>query len=74
MPFRAVPREGFLPGVPVDEAYADGPVYTKADGGGTRISAVRTQLLTGRLHRLDLMRVSRQIATLNQILTAGANR
>ncbi|MGH3923770.1 MAG: methyltransferase, FxLD system, partial [Pseudonocardiaceae bacterium] len=36
---RAVPREVFLPGVPVEQAYADDPVYTKADGGGTRISA-----------------------------------
>ncbi|XRQ08844.1 hypothetical protein ACN3XK_72210 [Actinomadura welshii] len=36
--------------------------------------AVRAELLAGCLHRLDLMRVSRQITTLNQILTAGTNR
>ncbi|MBV6699403.1 methyltransferase, FxLD system [Kitasatospora aureofaciens] len=37
--FRAVPREHFLPGVPLETAYADNPTYTKADGSGTRISA-----------------------------------
>lgn len=37
--FRDVPRDLFLPGIPVAEAYADEPVYTKHDGGGTRISA-----------------------------------
>ncbi|MER5353665.1 methyltransferase, FxLD system [Kitasatospora sp. NPDC002551] len=37
--FRAVPRESFLPGFPLDAAYADNPTCTKADGSGTRISA-----------------------------------
>ncbi|MFD8750080.1 methyltransferase, FxLD system [Kitasatospora sp. NPDC059577] len=37
--FRAVPREHFLPGFPLEAAYADSPTYTKADGSGTRISA-----------------------------------
>ncbi|MFD7639188.1 methyltransferase, FxLD system [Kitasatospora sp. NPDC059795] len=37
--FRAVPREHFLPGFPLEAAYADNPTYTKADGSGTRISA-----------------------------------
>ncbi|WP_404868522.1 methyltransferase, FxLD system [Kitasatospora griseola] len=37
--FRTVPREHFLPGVPLEAAYADNPTYTKTDGSGTQISA-----------------------------------
>ncbi|MER7847390.1 methyltransferase, FxLD system [Kitasatospora sp. NPDC096077] len=37
--FRAVAREHFLPGFPLDAAYADNPTYTKTDGSGTQISA-----------------------------------
>ncbi|MEV7027876.1 methyltransferase, FxLD system, partial [Kitasatospora sp. NPDC093558] len=37
--FRAVPREPFLPGFPLETAYADNPTYTKTDGSGTQISA-----------------------------------
>ncbi|MFJ6619619.1 methyltransferase, FxLD system [Kitasatospora sp. NPDC091335] len=37
--FRTVPREHFLPGFPLDVAYADNPTYTKTDGSGTQISA-----------------------------------
>lgn len=37
--FRQVPREVFLPGIPLPAAYADEPVYTKHDGTGARISA-----------------------------------
>jgi protein-L-isoaspartate(D-aspartate) O-methyltransferase len=37
--FRQVPRDLFLPGLPLAEAYADEPVYTKREGDGTRISA-----------------------------------
>ena len=37
--FRQVPRDLFLPGIPLPEAYADEPVYTKHDGTGARISA-----------------------------------
>lgn len=37
--FRQVPRHLFLPDVPLVEAYADEPVYTKHEGDGTRISA-----------------------------------
>ncbi|WP_395297211.1 methyltransferase, FxLD system [Kitasatospora hibisci] len=37
--FRAVSREPFLPGFPLEAAYADNPTYTKADGSGTQISA-----------------------------------
>ncbi|MFE9187937.1 methyltransferase, FxLD system [Micromonospora haikouensis] len=36
---RQTPRHLFLPGVPAEQAYADGPVYTKTDGRGTSISA-----------------------------------
>ncbi|MFF0659232.1 methyltransferase, FxLD system [Micromonospora tulbaghiae] len=36
---RRTPRHLFLPGVPLQHAYADGPVYTKTDGRGTSISA-----------------------------------
>ena len=36
---RAVPRHLFVPGVPLEEAYADDPVYTKHDGTGASISA-----------------------------------
>ncbi|MGA5818101.1 methyltransferase, FxLD system [Kitasatospora sp. NPDC094028] len=37
--FRAVAREHFLPGFPMEAAYADNPTYTKADGSGAQISA-----------------------------------
>ena len=36
---RAVPRHLFIPTVPMDEAYADDPIYTKHDGSGASISA-----------------------------------
>lgn len=36
---REVPRHTFVPEVPVDEAYADVPLYTKTDGAGASISA-----------------------------------
>jgi protein-L-isoaspartate(D-aspartate) O-methyltransferase len=36
---RAVPRHLFLPGVPVEQAYADDPVYTKHDAAVGSISA-----------------------------------
>ncbi|MFE6052551.1 methyltransferase, FxLD system [Kitasatospora sp. NPDC056446] len=37
--FRTVAREHFLPGFPLEAAYADNPTYTKTDGSGTQISA-----------------------------------
>jgi protein-L-isoaspartate(D-aspartate) O-methyltransferase len=37
--FRQTPRHLFLPGIPVDQAYADNPVSTKTDGTGVNISA-----------------------------------
>lgn len=36
---RRVPRHVFVPGVPLDQAYADEAVYTKSDAAGTSISA-----------------------------------
>jgi protein-L-isoaspartate(D-aspartate) O-methyltransferase len=36
---RGVPRHQFLPGVPLEAAYSDEPVYTKQDGCGASISA-----------------------------------
>ncbi|MFG2091822.1 methyltransferase, FxLD system [Spirillospora sp. NPDC048824] len=36
---RAVPRHAFVPGVPLEQAYADDAVYTKQDGSGVSISA-----------------------------------
>lgn len=36
---RQTPRHLFLPGVPLEQAYADGAVYTKTDGRGASISA-----------------------------------
>jgi protein-L-isoaspartate(D-aspartate) O-methyltransferase len=36
---RAVPRHLFLPGVPLEQAYADNPIYTKHDAAGASISA-----------------------------------
>lgn len=37
--FRSVPRHLFLPGVPLEAAYADEPVYTKHDDSGAWLSA-----------------------------------
>ena len=37
--FRQTPRHLFLPGVPLEEAYADDAVYTKQDTDGASISA-----------------------------------
>jgi protein-L-isoaspartate(D-aspartate) O-methyltransferase len=37
--FRRTPRHVFLPGVPLEQAYADNPVYTKHDAAGASISA-----------------------------------
>ena len=36
---RSVPRHLFVPGVSLEEAYADAPLYTKQDGAGASISA-----------------------------------
>ena len=36
---RSVPRDLFLPGVPLDQAYADNPVATKTDAAGNAVSA-----------------------------------
>ena len=37
--FRTVPRHRFVPAVPLDQAYADQPVYTKTDDHGVQLSA-----------------------------------
>jgi protein-L-isoaspartate(D-aspartate) O-methyltransferase len=52
--FRSTPRHLFLPGVPVDQAYADNPVYTKHDGAGTSISAAsQPWMVAAMLEQLD---------------------
>ncbi|MEU9742212.1 methyltransferase, FxLD system [Micromonospora chersina] len=51
---RQTPRHLFLPGVPLENAYADGPVYTKTDGRGTSISAAsQPRIVAMMLEQLD---------------------
>ncbi|MGC3862312.1 methyltransferase, FxLD system [Micromonospora chersina] len=51
---RKTPRHLFLPGVPLEQAYADRPVYTKTDGRGTSISAAsQPQIVAMMLEQLD---------------------
>ncbi|SBT40507.1 methyltransferase, FxLD system [Micromonospora narathiwatensis] len=51
---RRTPRHLFLPGVPLEQAYADGPVYTKTDGCGTSISAAsQPRIVAMMLEQLD---------------------
>lgn len=51
---RQTPRHLFLPGVPLEQAYADGPVYTKTDGRGTSISAAsQPRIVAMMLEQLD---------------------
>ncbi|REE98998.1 methyltransferase, FxLD system [Thermomonospora umbrina] len=53
--FRQVPREVFLPGVPVADAYVDDAVYTKHEADGTRISAAsQPKIVAMMLHQLDI--------------------
>ncbi|SDH25894.1 protein-L-isoaspartate(D-aspartate) O-methyltransferase [Sinosporangium album] len=53
--FRQVPREVFLPGVPVADAYANDAVYTKHEADGTRISAAsQPKIVAMMLHQLDI--------------------
>ncbi|WP_176611544.1 methyltransferase, FxLD system [Actinomadura sp. WMMB 499] len=52
--FRRTPRHLFLPGVPLDRAYADTPVYTKTEDGGEHISAAsQPGIVTMMLEQLD---------------------
>ncbi|MWA04618.1 methyltransferase, FxLD system [Actinomadura sp. LD22] len=52
--FRQTPRHLFLPGVPLDQAYADKPVYTKTDGNGVNISAASEPwMVAAMLDQLD---------------------
>ncbi|RKF24704.1 methyltransferase, FxLD system [Micromonospora globbae] len=51
---RQTPRHLFLPGVPLEQAYADGPVYTKTDGRGISISAAsQPRIVAMMLEQLD---------------------
>ncbi|MFF0097729.1 methyltransferase, FxLD system [Micromonospora sp. NPDC005257] len=52
---RATPRHLFLPGVPLELAYADAPVYTKTDGRGASISAAsQPRIVAMMLEQLDV--------------------
>ncbi|MFA1550762.1 methyltransferase, FxLD system [Actinomadura chokoriensis] len=44
---RAVPRHAFVPGVPLEQAYADDAVYTKWDASGVSISAASQPTVVG---------------------------
>lgn len=51
---RQTPRHLFLPGVPLEQAYVDGPVYTKTDGRGISISAAsQPRIVAMMLEQLD---------------------
>lgn len=64
--FRQVPRDLFLPGIPLPEAYADEPVYTKHDGTGARISAAsQPKIVATMLEQL-------QIQPGHRVLESGA--
>ncbi|WP_143219906.1 methyltransferase, FxLD system [Actinomadura sp. CNU-125] len=64
--FRRTPRHLFLPGVPLDQAYADTPVYIKTDGTGENISAAsQPWMVATMLEQLDAQPGDR-------ILEAGA--
>lgn len=64
--FRRTPRHLFLPGVPLDQAYADKPVYTKTDEDGVNISAASEPwMVAAMLDQLDAQPGER-------ILEAGA--
>jgi protein-L-isoaspartate(D-aspartate) O-methyltransferase len=52
--FRKTPRHVFLPGVSIQDAYADSPVYTKHDGAGASISAAsQPWMVAAMLEQLD---------------------
>ncbi|MGH3735014.1 MAG: methyltransferase, FxLD system [Micromonosporaceae bacterium] len=51
---RRIPRHLFLPGVEIDQAYADNPVYTKTDAAGASISAAsQPRIVAMMLEQLD---------------------
>jgi protein-L-isoaspartate(D-aspartate) O-methyltransferase len=53
--FRRIPRELFVPGVPLEEVYADSAVYTKHNGAGASISAAsQPRIVAMMLRQLDL--------------------
>lgn len=52
---RTVPRHVFLPGFPIDEAYAEQPVVTHRDADGAALSsASQPSCVAGMLERLDV--------------------
>jgi len=52
--FRAVPRHRFLPGIPLDEAYADHAVAVQRVGGLPTSSASQPSMMAIMLEQLDL--------------------
>ncbi|MBQ1041489.1 methyltransferase, FxLD system [Micromonospora sp. C72] len=51
---RQTPRHLFLPGVPLEQAYADNAIYTKTDGRGASISAAsQPRIVAMMLEQLD---------------------
>ncbi|CAJ61344.1 MULTISPECIES: methyltransferase, FxLD system [Frankia] len=51
---RDVPRHLFLPGVPLEQAYADDPVYTKHDSGVSISAASQPRIVAMMLEQLHL--------------------
>jgi protein-L-isoaspartate(D-aspartate) O-methyltransferase len=52
---RAVPRERFLPGVPLEDAYGDGIITTHRDADGTALSCTTMPgCVAGMLEQLDV--------------------
>lgn len=52
--FRAVPREAFVPGVPLERVYADQALVIKRDGDGIPISSSsQPSIMAAMLHQLD---------------------
>jgi protein-L-isoaspartate(D-aspartate) O-methyltransferase len=62
---RAVPRHVFLPQVPIEQAYADEPVYTKHDGAVSISAASQPTIVAMMLEQL-------QVEPGNRILEIGA--
>ncbi|GLI00939.1 methyltransferase, FxLD system [Phytohabitans aurantiacus] len=62
---RAVPRHVFLPQVPIEQAYADEPVYTKHDGAVSISAASQPTIVAMMLEQL-------QVESGNRILEIGA--
>ena len=52
--FRRVPRHGFLPGVPLEEAYSDRVITTKVDGGVPVSASTQPSFMAVMLEQLEL--------------------